>query len=123
MLSAEQVLDNLGQKGFQLELSGSDIRVSPSSRLEDYDRRLIKEKKGELMTLLRARAAAQNVAPLAGPQKMILCFACRPRGYTCCPQCTLMNDPTLIHGDDGVIYKVNPEMAQKWRQSRGYPIC
>lgn len=128
-LSADHLFDILGRAGFKLELNGDDIRISPSSRLNDSLRRAIKEKKVELLALLRARAALSTVPPLdPGPKpelpwlrKLILCFACRARGCPSCQQCTLINDPALVQREDGVICNVGREAAREWRQRMGYP--
>jgi hypothetical protein len=97
----------------------------PASILDDFA--YLPHVCGGLISLREYKPRVTHPAPdpqpvLPSQRNLVLCRLCQPHGYPHCPRCVLMNDPTTIQGGHGVIYRELPDMARKWRLSRGYPI-
>jgi hypothetical protein len=68
MTAAENLLVELGRRGFSLAADGAAIRCSPASRLTDADRRAVRQHKAELLTLIvAAQQSAQAAQPADAP--------------------------------------------------------
>src|SRR5262245_28446036 len=113
-MTAKDLLANMDQLGFQLKAHGDSILIRPRNRVTDQIRQAIKERKPELVALLRSRTPTNDSQRDWPPAKRCNCCGLAPPGHPFCPDCQAThkagrdNLPRGLRiGPDGSVLQVN----------------